>query len=261
MRPRSAAGAAGAFAFLVAFGLLAVSTLPAAAGLVIRIDKSVQQMTVEADGEVLHVRPVSTGIAKYDTPNGAFQPFRMEKHHFSREWDDAPMPFSVFFTTKGHAIHGTYHRSLGKPASHGCVRLSVQNAGALWALVRRYKMANTAVVLTGEIPPPEPAVARAEPAAKPAPRAAAVAGDDITGAVPLTARQRQRIEREARRWRELRESERYTYYDRGNGERRYSDERRRVYERPRQPRRIYDRYGGWVYADPQPAPFGFIFGR
>ena len=250
-----AAGFAGALACLIGFGFLAASAVPAAAGLVIRIDKAAQQMTVEADGETIHVWPVSTGIAKYDTPNGAYQPFRMEKDHFSREWDDAPMPFSIFFTTKGHAIHGTYHKSLGKPASHGCVRLSVQNAGTLWALVRRYKMANTAVVLTGEIPPPEPAVAHAAPPAKPAPRAAAVAGDDITGAVPLSARDRRRIEREARRWREQRQGERYTYYDR-----RYDERAPRYYvERPRQPRRIYDRYGGWVYADPQPFPF--FFGR
>ena len=34
------------------------------------------------------------------------------------------MPYSVFFTMKGHAIHGTNHSSLGHPASHGCIRLS-----------------------------------------------------------------------------------------------------------------------------------------
>ncbi|HEY1473302.1 MAG TPA: L,D-transpeptidase [Pseudolabrys sp.] len=142
-----------------------VAAAPARADLLIQIDKGTQQMTVSADGEQLYVWPVSTGVSGYDTPAGAFTPFRKEKEHYSREWDDAPMPYSIFFTQKGHAIHGTYHRGLGKPASHGCVRLSVQNAAMLWALVAKHKMANTTVVLTGEIPggPGQPAVARARP--------------------------------------------------------------------------------------------------
>jgi len=134
---------------------------PARADLLVKIDKSTQQMTVSADGEQLYVWPVSTGIAKYDTPNGAYTPFRKEKDHFSREWDDAPMPYSIFFTMKGHAIHGTNHKGLGHPASHGCVRLSVANAAKLWDLVAKHKMKNTTIILTGKIPEEEaPAVAR-----------------------------------------------------------------------------------------------------
>ena len=135
---------------------------PARADLLIQVDKSAQRMTVSADGALLYTWPVSTGIARYDTPNGAYTPFRKEKEHFSREWDDAPMPYSIFFTMKGHAIHGTNHKSLGHPASHGCVRLSVANAATLWGLVAKHKMANTTVVLTGTIPAAgdEPKVAR-----------------------------------------------------------------------------------------------------
>ena len=113
-------------AALAAAALMAFT--PARADLLIQIDKSTQQMTVTADGELLYTWPVSTGIARYDTPDGAYTPFRKEKEHYSREWDDAPMPYSIFFTQKGHAIHGTNHRSLGRPASHGCVRLSVAHA-------------------------------------------------------------------------------------------------------------------------------------
>jgi len=77
----------------------------------------------------------------------------MEIDHTSDEWDDAPMPYSMFFTKIGHAIHGTYEqRNLGRPVSHGCVRLSVKNAATLWELVKRQKMANTTVVLGGAIP-------------------------------------------------------------------------------------------------------------
>jgi hypothetical protein len=105
---------------------------------------------------------VSTGIAQYDTPDGDFRPFRMEKDHFSKEWDDAPMPYSIFFTKQGHAIHGTNHTSIGRPASHGCVRLSVAHAAQLWDLVTAVGMNKTKVVLTGEIPGSD-AIARRSP--------------------------------------------------------------------------------------------------
>ena len=106
---------------------------------------------------------MSTGVARYDTPSGDFKPFRMEKDHFSEEWDDAPMPYSIFFTKKGHAIHGTNHKSIGRPASHGCVRLSVQHAAILWKLVKQEKMANTEVVLSGRLPGAAPLVAHGAP--------------------------------------------------------------------------------------------------
>src|SRR5208337_4233388 len=89
----------------------------------------------------------------YDTPSGAFRPFRMEIDHTSDEYEDAPMPYSIFFTMTGNAVHGTEYESwLGHAVSHGCVRLSVKNAATLWALVKQEKMANTSVVVTGEIP-------------------------------------------------------------------------------------------------------------
>ena len=94
-------------AALCALSVAVVAAAPARAELAIAIDKSTQQMTVALNGEPLFVWPVSTGAASYDTPSGTFTPFRMEKDHFSREWDDAPMPNSIFFTQKGHAIHGT----------------------------------------------------------------------------------------------------------------------------------------------------------
>ena len=82
-------------------------------------------MTVTRDGEVVDRWPVSTGRSGYGTPSGSFKPFRMEADHHSDEWDDAPMPHSIFFTQKGHAIHGTYEtKHLGSPVSHGCVRIS-----------------------------------------------------------------------------------------------------------------------------------------
>ena len=142
----------------------ALACTSARAEVLIRVDKAAQLMTVTVDGAQRYAWPVSTGIADYDTPAGDFQPFRIERDHFSREWDDAPMPFSIFFTQEGHAIHGTYHvKNLGRPASHGCVRLLKANAAVLFALVKEQGLKATKVVLTGEIP--DAVVARRDPGA------------------------------------------------------------------------------------------------
>jgi hypothetical protein len=137
-----------------AAALLFAPAQPASALLEIAIDKHTQTMTVARDGAVLHRWPVSTGLRRYDTPGGRYTPFRMEVDHFSREWDDAPMPHSIFFTRKGHAIHGTTHlRNIGRPASHGCVRLEPANAKLLFEMVKREGMPNVRVTLHGKTPP------------------------------------------------------------------------------------------------------------
>ena len=86
----------------------------------------------------------------YETPSGTYRPFRLEKEHYSKEWDDAPMPYSIFFTGRGHAVHGSYHvKSLGRRASHGCVRLHLDNAAKLFGLVQKTGTSNTRVVVKG----------------------------------------------------------------------------------------------------------------
>lgn len=66
----------------------------------------------------------------------------------SRKYDNAPMPFSVFFRG-GYAVHGTEHlRALGTPASHGCVRLAPENARALYSLVSDQGMEHVSIVIT-----------------------------------------------------------------------------------------------------------------
>jgi hypothetical protein len=137
-------------ASLIAASLAAAFIGNAHAEILIMIDKSAQRMTVERDGEPLYTWPVSTGRTGYATPTGSYTAFRMEANHYSKEWDDAPMPHSIFFTKIGHAIHGSYEsKKLGMPASHGCVRLSPANAAILFALVEQNGVTNTKVVLTG----------------------------------------------------------------------------------------------------------------
>ena len=136
---------------LVAFtGLMLFATGAAQANVSITVDKNAQLMTVAVDGVERYQWPVSTGIPSYETPNGSFRTFRMEEDHYSKEFDDAPMPHSIFFTKIGHAIHGTDSvNRLGTPASHGCVRLSRANASTLYALVEKEGVLNTTVTLTG----------------------------------------------------------------------------------------------------------------
>jgi hypothetical protein len=125
---------------------------PADAAVLVTIDKSTQRMTVEVDNTLRWVWPVSTGQLGHDTPSGRYTAFRMEADHFSKEWDDAPMPHSVFFSPTGHAIHGSFNtRRLGSPASHGCVRLEPGNAAKLYALVEQQGLPNTKVVVTGDV--------------------------------------------------------------------------------------------------------------
>jgi hypothetical protein len=137
--------------FLIAFSALTLLASGAAqAKVAITIDKDNQQMTVAVDGVERYHWPVSSGIPSRETPNGSFRAFRMEEDHFSKEFDDAPMPHSIFFTKVGHAIHGTDSvNRLGTPASHGCVRLSRDNASTLYALVQQEGVLNTTVTLTG----------------------------------------------------------------------------------------------------------------
>jgi lipoprotein-anchoring transpeptidase ErfK/SrfK len=141
---------------------------PGKPSVVINIDKSIQEMTVFVDGVELYTWPVSTGIRGYSTPSGTFTASSMNKIWYSKQWDNAPMPHAIFFTKKGHAIHGTLEeKKLGRAASHGCVRLSRKNAETLFALVEEKGLQNTQVVLTGTTPGGEAKVASDSPGRDP----------------------------------------------------------------------------------------------
>jgi hypothetical protein len=152
--------------FLPASLLAAALAIPCASlartDIVVTIDKTTQQMSVSVDGAPRYLWPVSTGRAGYDTPNGAFKPNRMDAEHLSQEWDNAPMPHTIFFDMHGHAIHGFFDvKHLGLPVSHGCVRLAPAHAATLFELIKAEGMSNTAVVISGHTPAAQsPAVAR-----------------------------------------------------------------------------------------------------
>ena len=132
--------------------------------ILVNIDKSTQEMTVFVDGIEQYRWPVSTGVRGYSTPSGTFEARSMNKIWYSKQWDNAPMPHAIFFTKQGHAIHGTTEeKRLGTAASHGCVRLSRENAATLFSLVEQHGLENTQVVLVGTTPGGEAKVASQGP--------------------------------------------------------------------------------------------------
>jgi lipoprotein-anchoring transpeptidase ErfK/SrfK len=138
----------------------AKTTSPVPATILINIDKTKQRMTVFLDGVERYDWPVSTGKAGYSTPAGSYTALSMNEIWYSKEWDNAPMPHAIFFMKDGHAIHGSYEvKTLGKPVSHGCVRIAPQNAAALYSLVAKTGLENTQVVLAGVTPDGEGKVA------------------------------------------------------------------------------------------------------
>src|SRR6478609_10041999 len=137
-------------ALLLAGALACSASTAASAGILIQIDKRAQTMTVAVDGQLRYRWPVSTGATGFSTPVGSYTPFRMEVMHYSREWDNAGMPHAIFFTTRGHSIHGSDHPGLGTPVSHGCVRLTLSNHHALSARPGELSQTN---VVRGPDPP------------------------------------------------------------------------------------------------------------
>lgn len=102
----------------------------------IDIDIPTQRMLVKtASGDVM-TWPVSTARKGFVTPPGQYTPYSLQKMHYSRKYQMAPMPHSIFFH-EGYAIHGTSSvAQLGRPASHGCIRLAPANAAKLFRIVQ-----------------------------------------------------------------------------------------------------------------------------
>jgi lipoprotein-anchoring transpeptidase ErfK/SrfK len=135
---------AGAF-LLAAFA----GPAPASADVVAEIELSSQRMTVKVDGLTRYVWAVSTARQGYMTPTGSFRPIRLERVWYSTIYNNAPMPYAVFFYG-GFAVHGTYETgALGRPASHGCVRLHTENARQLFELIRANGPGNSRIVING----------------------------------------------------------------------------------------------------------------
>lgn len=128
---------------------LHVHTAAAQAGSVLaNIDLRSQTMTVSEDGVFKYRWKVSTARRGYVTPIGSYTAKWLSRDHRSKKYDNAPMPYAVFFNG-GYAVHGTYElKHLGRPASHGCVRLEPRNAATFFSLASQAGLHNTRIVIS-----------------------------------------------------------------------------------------------------------------
>ena len=134
---------------LAALFMLAMA-LPAFAqpGVVAKVSLSGQRMDVYVNGAPRYSWPVSTARRGYHTPTGTFKPQSLVRYHRSTIYSGSPMPYSIFFSGN-YAIHGSYEiKHLGRPASHGCIRLHPSNAAQLYTLVSQAGRSNTVIRIT-----------------------------------------------------------------------------------------------------------------
>ena len=130
------------------FAALALATFAKAGTITARIDISSQTMTVTENGFAKYKWKVSTARNGYYTPRGNYRAYLASRHHRSRKYDNAPMPYAIFFKG-GYAVHATFDlKRLGRPASHGCVRLHPDNAAVFFSLAQRAGLSNTKVIIT-----------------------------------------------------------------------------------------------------------------
>lgn len=124
-----------------------IAKAAAANQVVAQVSISEQKMRVMVDGRQAFEWKVSTAGKGYVTPTGSFKPTRMHEMWYSKKYDNAPMPHSVFFH-EGYAVHATPHvKRLGSPASHGCIRLHPDNAQDFFELVKVFGPQNTEIVI------------------------------------------------------------------------------------------------------------------
>jgi lipoprotein-anchoring transpeptidase ErfK/SrfK len=128
---------------------LQVYAVSAHAGVLLaRVDIPSQTMTVSENGVTKYQWKVSTARPGYVTPTGDYTAKWLSRDHHSKKYDNAPMPFAVFFNG-GYAVHGTNEvRRLGTPASHGCVRLQTANAATFFSLASQVGLENTRIVIS-----------------------------------------------------------------------------------------------------------------
>lgn len=136
------------YGFVIVVALIGTAWSEASANVQVRISLASQRMNVSVGGAHYATWAISTGRQGYGTPAGTYRPQSLHTMHYSRRYNMTPMPHSIFFY-HGFAIHGTSEvRNLGRPASHGCIRLSPQNARTLFGLVSRHGMKNTSITIS-----------------------------------------------------------------------------------------------------------------
>jgi hypothetical protein len=108
-----------------------------------------QTMNVYRNGILIGRSSVSTGSKGHSTPGGVFTILEKKKTHYSKKYDNAPMPNMQRLTWTGIAMHSG--NLPGYPASHGCIRLPYDFSQLLFAATSK---GGTVVVGDSKTPTP-----------------------------------------------------------------------------------------------------------
>lgn len=128
--------------------------------ILVYVDLSRQLATVYRNGVRIGVSTISSGRPGYETPTGVFTILEKNKEHFSKKYDDAPMPYQERLTWGGVALHAG--GLPGYPESHGCVHLPMAFSKILFDAM---PMGGTVVIAGGhEDPVKRPAAGVLAPA-------------------------------------------------------------------------------------------------
>lgn len=138
----------GLLSLLTIMGTLLLSPeVASSATVTANVNISTQTMTVMHRGAVVGRWPVSTARRGKVTPTGVWTAKWLSRNHRSSRYNNAPMPYSIFYNGN-YAVHGTNQTNkLGRPASAGCVRLAPQHAAILYSLVKAEGLANTRIIV------------------------------------------------------------------------------------------------------------------
>ena len=108
-----------------------------------------QVMHVYRNGILIGRSTVSTGSTGHATPGGVFSILEKKQEHYSKTYDNAPMPNMQRLTWTGIAMHSG--NLPGYPASHGCIRLPFDFSQLLFSATSK---GGTVVVGNGKTPVP-----------------------------------------------------------------------------------------------------------
>lgn len=88
--------------------------------IIMTVDLEARVLSVFQGGHEIGAAAVLLGTDDYPTPLGTFPILAKQRHNTSEKYGNAPMPWSMFLTRDGIAIHGGSQIANGY-ASHGCI--------------------------------------------------------------------------------------------------------------------------------------------
>jgi hypothetical protein len=105
----------------------------------VEVDLSSQYLWAWEGNKLVNQTYVATGKAGFETPTGTFYILYkyltddMAGSAGGETWYVPAVPWTMYFTNWGHALHGAYwHNSFGTPRSHGCINLPLPFAEWLY---------------------------------------------------------------------------------------------------------------------------------